>query len=259
MRAGVFCFLMLFVASMAIAEDCPVPKGFVTKSTTIEGVTRLHSVYVPSDYTPEKSWPLIVFLHGAGERGEDGLLQTEVGLATAIRRNPARFPAIAVFPQCPAEKFWDSILPELDAILAQVETDYAIDPKRRYLTGLSMGGYGCWTWGADQVERFAALLPICGGGVPEDMNRITAAPIDVSRFGGLKERVERLASVPVWAFHGMKDTTVPPFRTKQMVRMVSRAGGKVQHTEYEKEGHDVWNAVYADEKVIAWMFEQRKP
>lgn len=250
--------LLLPAPPEAHAEDCPVPTGFITKTTTVDGLTRRHAVYVPADYTPDKAWPLVVFLHGAGERGEDGLLQTEVGIGAAIRRNADRFPAIVVFPQCPKDRFWDSILPELDAILAQAEADYSIDPQRRYLTGLSMGGYGCWTWGADRADYFAALLPICGGGTPEDMNRITAAPIDASKFGPLKERVEKLATLPIWAFHGMKDMTVPPFRTKQMVRMVKRANGNIQHTEYEDEGHDVWNAVYADEKVISWMFEQRR-
>jgi predicted peptidase len=252
-------FVACVLAAASHAEECPVPTGFVNKITTIDGVTRRHVTYVPHDYDASKPWPLIVFLHGAGERGDDGLLQTEVGLPTAIRRTPSRFPAIAVFPQCPADKFWDSILPELDAIIAQAESEYTIDPKRIYLTGLSMGGYGCWTWGADHVDKFAAILPICGGGVPEDMNRITATPIDVAKFKPLKERVAALATVPVWAFHGKKDDVVPSFRTKQMFRMIQRANGNVQYKEYEEEGHDVWNAVYGDEKIIQWMFEQRKP
>ncbi|MFM2124622.1 MAG: hypothetical protein RL328_1073, partial [Acidobacteriota bacterium] len=173
------CLLTALLAPVAGAEDCPVPTGFINKTTTVEGATRRHVVYVPHDYDPAKAWPLILFLHGAGERGDDGLLQTEVGLPAAIRKHPERFPAIVVIPQCPADQFWDRILPELDAVMADAQASYTIDPKRVYLTGLSMGGYGCWTWGADNVERFAAILPVCGGGVPEDMNRICKEPIDV--------------------------------------------------------------------------------
>lgn len=247
------------LAPLAGAEDCPVTTGFINKTITIDGLTRRHVVYVPHDYDATKTWPLILFLHGAGERGDDGLLQTQVGLPDAIRNHPERFPAIVVIPQCPADKFWDSILPELDAVLDSAIESYSIDEKRVYLTGLSMGGYGCWTWGADNLDRFAAILPVCGGGVPEDMNRICKEPIDVGKFRSLKERVEALTTVPVWAFHGKKDMTVPPFRSKQMVRMLERAGGKPKYTEYEEEGHDVWNVVYDDERVIRWMFDQRKP
>lgn len=257
-RAALAAVCIALLAPIAAAEECPVPTGFVIKSTTIDGATRRHSVYVPADYTPEKPWPLVMFLHGAGERGEDGIFPTEVGIANAIRRFPDRFPCIVLFPQCPKDKFWDSILPELEAILAQAQQDYHIDPKRLYLTGISMGGYGCWSWGADHAGRWAAIMPLCGGGVPSDMNRITAQPIDVTKFGDLRPRVEALVQVPVWAFHGKKDDTVPPFRSKQMVRMLERAGGAPKYTEYENLGHDVWTTVYADEAVIKWMLEQGK-
>jgi predicted peptidase len=258
MVRGILAGALLVACAAVQAEECPVATGFITRTTTVEGVTRRHTVYVPADYTPEKAWPMVMFLHGAGERGEDGIFQTEVGIGTAIRRYPERFRSIVVFPQCPRERFWDSILPELDAIYEQVHRDYNIDPQRRYLTGISMGGYGAFSWGADHAERWAAILPLCGGGVPQDMNRITKDPIDLSKFGSLKERVAKLATVPVWVFHGLKDSSVPPFRSKQMVRMLERAGGKVRFTEYEELGHDVWTTVYADENVIRWMFEQQQ-
>lgn len=251
--------LLLAGCFAAAAEDCPLPTGFITRETTVDGVTRTHTEYVPRDYTPEHPWPLVMFLHGAGERGEDGLMQTEVGIGTAIRRNPERFPCIVLFPQCPLEKFWDSVLPELDAMLAEAQQHYNIDPKRLYLTGISMGGYACFTWGADHAERWAAILPVCGGGIPQDMNRITAEPIDVSKFGDLKDRVRALTTVPVWAFHGLEDKTVPPFRSKQMVKMIEREGGSPKYTTYKDVGHDVWNNVYAEEGVIRWMLEQHRP
>lgn len=248
--------VLLTLAALS-AQACAEPTGFLNKESVVDGDARKYVLYVPQDYTPDKAWPLIVFLHGAGERGDDGLIQSEVGIGTAIRRNKNAFPCLVLMPQCPKEAFWDSILGHLDTSLADTRRDYSIDATRIYLTGLSMGGYGTWIWGATKADTFAALMPVCGGGNPLDMQRLCKEPIE-DVFGTLPERVEKLATLPIWAFHGEDDRTVPPIRTKQMVRLVTKAGGNVKHTTYPEVGHDSWNKAYAEPLTWFWLFKQQR-
>ncbi len=233
------------------------PTGFLNRTVTVDGATRRYVVYVPFDYTGEQAWPLVVFFHGSGERGDDGLIQTEVGLGSALRRHPERYPAIVVMPQCPAGRWWDAALPHVKAALADVEARYNIDPTRRYLTGLSMGGYLAWSWGALHPGRWAAIVPICGGGKPEDMQRLSEVPL-ADIFGTLEERVAALARVPIWAWHGAEDEVVPAFRSATMVRLVEEAGGTVRYSELEGVGHNAWDPAYTNPLLPAWLFMQRK-
>jgi len=215
-----------------------IPAGFVNKTMSVNGHDRRYVVYVPHDYTPERAWPLILFLHGRGERGDDGLLQTEVGIGRAIRRHADRFPCIVIMPQCPPTGYWDKALADIDTALADTRQAYNIDSGRVYLTGLSMGGFAAWMYGARHTDCFAALLPICGGGNPEDASA--------------------LARLPIWAFHGAADETVPPKKTREMVEAVKRAGGHVKHTEYPRVGHNSWDEAYDDPNVIKWLLKQQK-
>ncbi len=212
--------------------------GFINKTMSVGAKTRRYVVYVPHEYDATKAWPLIVFLHGAGERGDDGLMPTEVGLGSAIRRHVERFPCVVVMPQCPDGMYWDKAFRDIDEAIARTEIEYAIDPARVYLTGISMGGYATWIYGAAQADRFAALLPICGGGKIED------APA--------------LATLPIWAFHGDKDETVLPEESRKMVHAVKKAGGKAWYTEYHDIGHNSWDKAYNDPKAIKWLLKQRK-
>jgi predicted peptidase len=212
--------------------------GFINKTIHEGKDARRYVVYVPREYDPAKAWPLVVFLHGAGERGNDGLAQSEVGLGRAIRLWPDRFPCVVVMPQCPEGVWWDGAIQDIDAVYEAALRDYNIDRSRIYLTGLSMGGFGTWQYGAAHADRFAALMPICGGGKVED------AP--------------KLASVPIWAFHGAKDEVVSVEQTRKMVEAVRKAGGKVEFTEYPDLNHNSWDATYSDEKVAAWLFKQHK-
>lgn len=221
-----------------IAEELGISTGFINKTMEARGEERAYAVYVPRHYDPSKAWPLIVFLHGAGERGDDGLLQTEVGLGSAIRRNAAWFPAIVVMPQCPEGVWWDKAVEDIERAYELTRMEYNIDPGRMYLTGLSMGGYATWMYGAQTIDRWAALLPICGGGNAED------APA--------------LARVPTWAFHGADDETVKPEESRKMVEAIKQAGGDIQYTELEDTGHNSWDAAYRDRRVIRWLFRQRK-
>jgi len=224
--------------SSAAARSAGIETGFINK-TLMHGDEEIpYVVYVPRDYDPGQSWPVILFLHGAGERGVDGLVQTEVGIGRAIRRYPDRFPCLVVMPQCPPDVWWDRAIDRAEMSLAQTLAEYSTDPDRIYLTGLSMGGFGTWLLGAAQADRFAALMPICGGGQVED--------------------AAALARLPIWAFHGDADSVVPPEQSRVMVKAVQAAGGAITYTEYEGVDHNSWDPAYSDEAAIAWLLQQRR-
>lgn len=230
--------------------------GFIDKTAQTEDGQHRYVTYVPFAYSPGNDWPLVVFLHGAGERGSDGVVQSEVGIGTAIRRNPERWPAIVIMPQCPEGATWASALPVVEAAMARTMTEYQIDENRVYLTGLSMGGFGTWIWGGLQPDRFAALMPVCGGGDPDFIARLGGA--EASPAGTLEDRVRGLAMVPIWAFHGADDEVVPPELSRDMVERVKALGGHVRYTEFPETGHNSWDQAYGHAEAVAWLFEQRR-
>jgi predicted peptidase len=211
---------------------------FVYKTMTVDGTDRTYALYVPPDYTPHEKWPLVVFLHGATRRGSDGVIQTDQGLGPAIIANPERFPCIVVMPQCPKGKYWPDVSDHIDTALAQTLRDYRIDGTRIYLTGLSLGGFGTFYYGADRSDTFAAMIPIAGGG----MDRC----------------VEGLKDTPMWVFHNKGDRTVSVSRSRSMVGSLKAAGSEVMYTEFPDKGHDAWTKAYNDPKVIDWLFSQHK-
>ena len=194
-------------------------------------------LYLPKDYDQRESWPLVIFLHGAGERGNDLELVKKHGPPKLIDGGKD-FPAIVVSPQCKQGKWWHAQLLELTALVDSIESKYKVDKSRIYLTGLSMGGFGTWALAAYTPDRFAALVPICGGG----------------------ESLAALALVrtPVWAFHGAKDPVVPLKRSEDMVEALKRFKGNVQFTVYPDALHDSWTATYDNADVWKWLFEQRR-
>lgn len=210
----------------------------ISKTVTVGDEERTYVVYVPPQYDASKAWPLVLFLHGAGERGDDGVDQSTVGIGPAIEANPERFPCIVVMPQCPRNVMWTARYDEIDAALNATLSEYNIDKSRMYLTGLSMGGYGTFMYGADNVDKFAALAPICGGG------RVTDAA--------------KLAGVPMWVFHGGADPVVAPEKSRSMVEAIKSAGGDVRYTEYEGVGHNSWDNAYGDPELMEWMLAQTK-
>ncbi|HUI11821.1 MAG TPA: prolyl oligopeptidase family serine peptidase [Bacteroidota bacterium] len=193
-------------------------------------------IYLPAEYgKSDRTWPLMLFLHGAGERGSDLDLVSQHGppkLAAAGRQ----FPFILVSPQCQTDEYWSVHI--LKALLDRILATHRVDRSRIYLTGLSMGGNGTWRLATAHPGLFAALVPICGWG-------------DASRVGILKE-------VPVWAFHGKKDPVVVFERGERMVRALTAAGGNVKFTVYPNAGHDSWTQAYDDPALYTWMMEQRK-
>jgi predicted peptidase len=219
----------------------PVPTGFLNKTLQFEGKAHPYVVYVPVNYTSEHEWPVILFLHGAGERGEDGLKQTQVGLGAAVRMNLERFPALVVMPQCLTGERWQGNMADLALrTLDQTMSEYRCDPDRQYLTGLSMGGFGSFVIASQYPDRFAAVAPICGGGNPEEM-----AP--------------RLQRVRLWVFHGANDEVVPPGRSREMVEAIRKAGGEhLRYTEYPGVGHNSWDRAYGDPEFAQWLLAQRR-
>jgi predicted peptidase len=181
-----------------------------------------------------KQWPLVLFLHGAGECGDDLEVVKKYGLPKRLE-DGRRFPFILVAPQS-KRPGWD---PEVLArLLDQVLARYAVDRERVYVTGLSMGGYGTWALAAACPDRFAAAAPICGGGDPR--------------------WAEQLKDLPIWVFHGAKDDTVPLSASEEMVRALKAAGGNVQFTVYPSAGHDCWTETYDNPQLYQWLLAQRR-
>lgn len=230
--------------------------GFLDRRIEHAGVTYPYQVYVPSDYDGSRAWPVVLFLHGAGERGNDGLLQTAVGIAPAIRRHPNRYRAIVVMPQAPLDTFWGGA--PGDAAVAALErtcSEFRVDPQRTYLTGLSMGGHGSWFLAYRFPERFAAALIICGF-VGDRPNRPSlVAPGDGTPY---QRMAVRIRSLPIWIVHGEADSAVPVGESRAMAAALRELGVDVRYTELPGTDHDTWTAAYGSASIIEWLFAQRR-
>ena len=207
-----------------------------------EQIVRLrYLLFLPREYQAREQrgekWPLILFLHGMGERGDDLELVKIHGIAKIVETQPD-FPFIALSPQCPDGNMWWHHNLTLKGLLDEVMADYAVDPQRVYLTGLSMGGYGTWSLATSYPELFAAIAPICGGGMSEWMF-------------ALKE-------VPVWAFHGAEDPLVPLERGQRLVDALGAWGGDVRLTVYPGVGHDSWTQTYENPELYEWFLQHRR-
>ncbi len=237
-----------------------VETGFLDRTVSVAGQPYRYQVYVPADYASKLRWPVILFLHGAGERGTDGLVQTNVGLGPAIRRAPVRFPAIVVFPQVPPDSQWvgtpaDAAL----AALAQTTKEYHTDPARVYLTGLSMGGHGTWYLAYRHPELFAAIAPLCGWVVDMDRFRGSVPVVPADSGAALPALGRRLGKLPIWIFHGEVDEAVPVSGSREPAAALKAASADVRYTEFLGLNHNVWDGVYASEEFTRWLFAQRRP
>lgn len=197
-------------------------------------------IHLPADYDadPGRRWPLVLFLHGSGERGSELDLAAMHGppkLADAGHE----FPFVLVTPQCPEPSQWIAELSTLSGLLDEVVAAHRIDPARVAVTGLSMGGYGTWSLAVRYPDRFAAIAPICGG-----MWLQSAAP---------------LQNTPVWAFHGDADDVVPISATEQIVTELRSVGADVRFTRYPGVGHDSWTETYENPEFYDWMLSHRRP
>jgi predicted peptidase len=216
-----------------------------------------YRLLVPANYsaTGTESYPLVLFLHGAGERGDDNTKQLVHGTKEFVTaENRKKYPCFVVAPQCPDGKRWVEVDWSADShkqpeesislvltreLLQSLTKEFRIDSKRLYVTGLSMGGFGTWDLITRTPDLFAAAVPICGGA-------------DEGLAG-------RVAGLPLWVFHGDKDTVVKPERSRRMLAAIEKAGGKPKYTEYPGVGHDSWTTTYANPEVMAWLFTQKRP
>lgn len=224
--------------------------------TSSEGLAIGYRIHVPAAATKGgEAVPLILFLHGAGECGDNNVAQLIHGIPSLLDFIDDGHPAILIAPQCPRGMQWVNTpwtsmshsmaekpskpLQAAIEILAREKAALPVDASRIYVTGISMGGYGAWEMLQRFPEQFAAGMPVCGGG---DTNLAA-----------------RLVDIPLHVVHGEKDGTVPVFRSRSMVEAIRAAGGKrVEYVEHPGMGHNVWAITYASKKNLAWLFDQKK-
>jgi predicted peptidase len=236
---NIFVLSLLLIAVIsgpktAICDDEPGTQKTARLNTQIE-VEMDYLLYLPKAFDTKQSWPLVLFLHGAGERGDDLELVKKHGPPKLISEGK-EFPFIVVSPQCPKDRWWEPI--ELVALLGDLQSKFKVDEDRIYLTGLSMGGFGTWRLAAFAPDRFAAIAPICGGGETH--------------------WAKQIVPLPVWAFHGAKDKGVPLERSEKMVEAIKKQGGDPKLTVYPDAEHDSWTETYNNPEFYKWLLEQKR-
>jgi len=234
LRGGLSLPLIALCLTFSWSSAEQVPSSFEKEIQKTIGLSFLLSL--PEGYEEDESkvWPLVIFLHGAGERGED-LDKVKVHGPPKKVAAGEKFPFILVSPQCPSGEWWTE-QPVLE-LVDHIEKEYRVDVSRIYLTGLSMGGYGTWHFATQAPDRFAAILPVCGGGVPYKMRWIK--------------------DLPVWAFHGDADSVVPVEESSRLIKALEKQGNTwAKLTVYPGVGHDSWTATYDNEEVYEWMLSQ---
>jgi predicted peptidase len=260
-----FRALLLFVLTLVLASPTLAKKpdtGFLDRTLSLQNSTYKYQVFLPENWSPKLKWPIILFLHGAGERGSDGLIQTQVGIGTAVRKDRSRFPAIIVMPQCKTDSWWSEPAMEEIALaaLAAASKEFKGDPKRTYLTGLSMGGYGSWALAVKYPNKFAAIVPICGGIVlPEHLRQQHPELEKIAYTEDPRSYADVAAKVgktPIWIFHGGDDPVVPVTGSRKLNEAIKAAGGNVRYSEYPGVGHNSWDNAYADPELMTWLLSK---
>ncbi len=194
--------------------------------------------YLPKGYDENKKYPLVIFLHGAGERGQDLENVAKHGYMKYVKSESKEYPFIFIAPQCPENKYWGCYAESLIAFLDYIEQSLPVDKDRIYLTGLSMGGTGTWMLAMADPDRFAAIVPVCGSGVCWN--------------GG------SIAKIPVYAYHGDCDDIVPIYESVTMIRAINKTGGNAKLKICYGVGHNAWDFAYTDEKLLEWLLKQHK-
>lgn len=264
MKLRIFRFaplLALLILAFAGCQTMSAEPGgkFVKRTVVVQGQTHRYQVFVPRNRTAGKLTPVVLFLHGSGERGSDGDKQLLAGLGPYVEAHAKDFPAIVVFPQAPENEEWmgknvDMALAALEAATAE----FGGDPKRSYLTGISMGGYGTWETALAAPQRFAALVPVCGAILaPNDYRALYVTEV-VGADDPYAALAARLKHVPIWIFHGAKDDVVLPDDDRKTFAAFKAAGADVQYTEFPDANHNSWDATYNFDAMWAWLFAQHK-
>ena len=219
----------IFSQNDAINYPVQMEKEFQTTDYLMK-----YLLYLPEGYDARDNWPLMIFLHGSGERGDDLELVKKHGPPKLAYE--MSLPFVIVSPQCPEGKRWETepLIELIDHILSELP----VERQKIYLTGLSMGGFGTWNLAAAFPDYFAAIVPICGGGNPSDACK--------------------MKDIPAWVFHGQDDKVVPVEKSQEMVDALKNCGGRVKFTVYPDTGHDSWTKTYANPKLYEWLLNQNK-
>ena len=230
-------YLLLSILNGCSTQSIIQERGGVQTNQQFDGVFQKkvsikYLLYLPKDYEKIDKHPLLLFLHGAGERGDNLDLVKTHGPAKLVEQGK-EFPFIIVSPQCPLNQRWN--VDDLIALLDEVIKKYNVDENRIYVTGLSMGGNGTWKLAAEIPNRLAAIVPICGWGDP---------------FAAMLS-----GKLPVWAFHGAKDQVVPISSSEMMVETMKRLGAEVKFTVYPEANHDAWTETYNNPEVYEWLLQ----
>ena len=249
----------------------PQETGFLNRSITLQGVTYKFQVYLPEDFhrlsanaastgqnskakRPEEPPPIILFLHGRGERGSEGLWETQIGLPQQLRDHPERWPFIVVMPQCPFRHFWTDpdMLQMAIATLNQESREFHADPDRTYLTGLSLGGYGAWELAKDYPHKWAAIA-IAASGIfwsysPDRWREVSTLPGEYAR---------RLGRTPFWLSHGAEDPPVVPRQSDLMFDALKAENGHVRLWDYQGLHHDCWTRAFNEPELPRWLLSHR--
>ncbi|WP_266170473.1 alpha/beta hydrolase-fold protein [Dyella subtropica] len=256
--------LLLMIANLpshaASGQASPghAASGFVEHEVAVDGQTYRYQVFVPAGWTAGRSWPVVLFLHGIGERGSDNQKPMRQGLPRWLKEHGANFPAVVVIPQAPEERYWNGEVEQaaMQALQASIET-YHGDRQRIYLTGLSMGGYGSWQLAIDHPDIFAAAAIVCGGVLPPREGaklRVEGVPADTEPYAWVAAHIGKL---PVWIFHGSADVIVPPQGSRAMHAALEARHAEVRYTEFPGIKHDSWTPAYATAELWPWMFGHR--
>lgn len=225
---------LAFFPNRAMCDDKPGAQQPARLDTLVK-VQLSYLLYLPRDYDKQDSWPVLLFLHGAGERGDDLELVKIHGPPKLIAAGKD-FPFIVVSPQCRKDQWWEPI--ELISLLDEIGHKYKVDTNRICVTGLSMGGFGTWRLAAYAPHRLAAIAPICGGGETY--------------------WTKQFSQLPVWAFHGAKDAGVPVERSQAMIDSLKKEGANPKLTVYPEAEHDSWTETYNNPELYTWLLAQKR-
>lgn len=252
----------LLLLAILLLSDCTSSSGFLERSVTVGEHQYRYRVWLPRHYTKLIRWPVILYLHGSGERGDDNVAPLSGALPAALKLYPRRFRCIVVIPQCePGHEWYGEMERQALAALAVTIREFRGDPRRVILTGVSMGGAGAW-YMARHRGKFAAIVPVSGEVVRQPNDPFTdPLPPDLARILGTRDPYAALATAigrtPVWAFHGERDEVIPVTESRRMTAAIRAAGGEVHYTEYRGVGHDSWDHAYADPQLVRWMLTKK--
>jgi predicted peptidase len=255
------------LALLAFSSLAAADTGFLDRAITFQGNTYSYQVYVPANYTPDKPWPVILYLHGNEHQGADGMRQTNAPIASALREHRDWFPAVVVFPQAQPDTSWiEPAMQELAlAELDKTVSEFHGDPRRIYLTGFSMGASGTYCIAYHHPERFAALLVVAGRVQPGPRYTAQRTAIDrkTNAFAAAPDPFAALASaikeMPIWMFHGDSDQIVDVDQSRRLAAALKQQGAEVKYFEYPKVDHlQAAVRVYFTPAIYEWLLQQQR-